>query len=181
MSHKYKIDPMAVMWRLKIGLGLERDEAIADVLSVDASHIATWRARGEMPAEAVLDACMRLRFSMDWLVLNRGDVFKECPVTSEYRAVLARLHQVFGTETQTQLARELGQVPHSISNWHKRGAIPASTVLPVLVEAGVSLDFVFFGIGSRRQPEKTAGVIGLLSQPSGERQQAGLDRQFAQG
>lgn len=61
--------------------------------------------------------------------------------------VLSRMMEASGLKTSLRLAEALGISPQAISNYRKRGVIPASLLIKFSEKFGVSLDWLVRGKG----------------------------------
>lgn len=66
--------------------------------------------------------------------------------------VLERASQLSGKSQDADLVRWLGVSKSSLNNWKSRGTIPFKTLVPVLLEKGVSLDWFFAPEQALRRP-----------------------------
>lgn len=61
--------------------------------------------------------------------------------------IIERLRQVFGVETDAELAPLIDSTKSAVSNWRVRNAPPYPVLAKVAVDRAVSLDWLVFGIG----------------------------------
>ena len=60
-------------------------------------------------------------------------------------AVLARMRQVVGVRTDSDLASLLGLKRSTLSTWRSRGAVPANAAVAVAAQTGASVDWLLSG------------------------------------
>ncbi|HEK1685366.1 TPA: helix-turn-helix domain-containing protein [Pseudomonas putida] len=67
-------------------------------------------------------------------------------------SILDRLKHVTATETDSELAKALEISPQTLSSWKMRERIPYSICVEMAVVHGLSLDWLFLGLGDRQPP-----------------------------
>lgn len=63
-------------------------------------------------------------------------------------AVLERLKQVTGCQTDSALSRALGISPQTLSSWKVRESVPYALCVNLAARMGISLDWLLLGKGS---------------------------------
>lgn len=63
-----------IIKRLKIGLELSSDNALADTLGVSKTTLSNWKSRNSLDFPLVFSLCERI--SLDWLLTGKGDMLK---------------------------------------------------------------------------------------------------------
>lgn len=63
-----------IVERLKIGLGLSSDNALADALGISKTTLSNWKSRNSLDFSLVFSNCEQL--SADWLLTGEGDMLK---------------------------------------------------------------------------------------------------------
>lgn len=65
--------------------------------------------------------------------------------------ILQRMQKIYDVRTNRELAAIFSISENAVSNWNKRNAIPFETLLGVVQEKGVSLDWLIFGKEEQRR------------------------------
>ncbi|TRW49388.1 bacteriophage CI repressor [Aliidiomarina halalkaliphila] len=73
--------------------------------------------------------------------------------------VLRRASELSGKSQDADLVRWLGVSKSSLNNWKSRGTIPFKTLVPVLINKGVSLDWFFAPDQALRRPDISEGAL----------------------
>lgn len=66
----------------------------------------------------------------------------------DYRAVFERMLEAGKFRNATQVARFLGVSPQAISNYRKRGELPAAMIIKFATRLGTSVDWLLTGKGA---------------------------------
>ena len=69
----------------------------------------------------------------------------------DIRAILDRVAEVTESVNDSQTARALDTTPQALANWRARGTIPFDRLFALAQRNGLSLEFIFFGSGSRKR------------------------------
>lgn len=95
-------------------------------------------------------------------------------------AIIERLMLGLGAKNASDLARKLGLTPGAVTNWKSAGKVGVETVVDAARAAGLSLSWVFDGIGPMRLEEQSASEGGAETPPppprAGEMTEAGIRR-----
>lgn len=62
--------------------------------------------------------------------------------------ILERMKAAAGMKSDSEIARFLGVTPQAIYKFKKQGKLPADMVVNFAIDAGLSLDWLVFGIGT---------------------------------
>lgn len=90
-----------IVERLKIGMGLSSDNALADALGINKTTLSNWKSRNSLDFPLVFSRCEHL--SIDWLLTGEGDMLKSA--REETQIEVNPIHQPRSTEKkeETQL------------------------------------------------------------------------------
>ena len=64
-----------IIERLKIGLELSSDNALADTLGVSKTTLSNWKSRNSLDFPLVFSSCEQI--SLEWLLTGKGNMLKE--------------------------------------------------------------------------------------------------------
>ncbi len=87
----------------------------------------------------------------------------------DYKAVFERMIEAGRFRNATQVARFLGISPQAISNYRKRGELPASMVIKFARRCGVSVDWLLTGKGASETgiiPSNSLRAIAVIEAPA---------------
>ncbi|MBI5969711.1 MAG: helix-turn-helix domain-containing protein [Deltaproteobacteria bacterium] len=87
----------------------------------------------------------------------------------DYKAVFERMLEAGKFRNATQVARFLGVSPQAISNYRKRGELPASMVIKFAIRRGVSVDWLLTGKGGAEAGFESSNLscaIALIKAPA---------------
>lgn len=67
-----KSDVAAIVDRMKVAIGVQKDKELAEYLGSSKSGPAVWKSRGSIPIAECIKVAQDKNCSLDWLVLGRG-------------------------------------------------------------------------------------------------------------
>lgn len=73
-------------------------------------------------------------------------------------AVVARLAEALGAESDSHLAKLLGTSPQTLSSWKSRDSVPYAKCVSLATENGWSLDWLLAGTGPRTRADLLQGA-----------------------
>lgn len=85
---------------------------------------------------------------------NRVDNIYDLPNISEADQILRRMKESLGVKSDMPLAQFIGVTRQAISKARKTETIPPAWLLKFALEIDCSLDWILFGIGSKRRSDK---------------------------
>lgn len=74
-------------------------------------------------------------------------------------AIIRRMRQVYNVKHDTELGQVLGLSKAAASNWRQRNSPPYEICVEIAREKGVSLDWLFFGVGGMRIGGRGTGAM----------------------
>lgn len=87
-----------IVKRLKIGLGLSSDNALADALGISKTTLSNWKSRNSLDFSLVFSNCEQ--FSADWLLTGEGNMLKSA--REEPQVEVKPIHQPRSTEKREE-------------------------------------------------------------------------------
>lgn len=87
-----------IVKRLKIGLGLSSDNALADALGISKTTLSNWKSRNSLDFSLVFSNCEQL--SADWLLTGEGNMLKSA--REEPQVEVKPIHQPRSTEKREE-------------------------------------------------------------------------------
>lgn len=105
-----------IIERLKIGLELSSDNALADTLGVSKTTLSNWKSRNSLDFPLVFSLCEQI--SLDWLLTGKGNMLKgvveqsPSPQQSNEKEPTQLINQLLDTiKGQTE---EIGQLKEQV-------------------------------------------------------------------
>lgn len=105
-----------IIERLKIGLELSSDNALADTLGVSKTTLSNWKSRNSLDFPLVFSLCEQI--SLDWLLTGKGNMLKgvveqpPSPQQSNEKEPTQLLNQLL--DTIKGQAEEIGQLKEQV-------------------------------------------------------------------
>ena len=105
-----------IIERLKIGLELSSDNALADTLGVSKTTLSNWKSRNSLDFPLVFSLCEQI--SLDWLLTGKGNMLKgvveqsPSPQQSNEKEPTQLINQLL--DTIKGQAEEIGQLKEQV-------------------------------------------------------------------
>lgn len=179
-----KMDSQEILNRLMTAYGVSSQKSLAEALAIPANNISGWLQRGSVPGNPIIKCALDTATDLRWLVTGKfanANVGYEAPkgVPSRYekgkaliekmlstggKAVLQRVMEAYGFNTQKELSEYLAISTGTISTWVRREYFPGDVVIACALDTGVSLGWLATGeMNTESQNEHVTSRIQTIS------------------
>lgn len=185
-----------VLERILSAYGFSMQKELAEKLGIAGNNISSWVQRDSVPGNVLVKCAMDTGADVRWLVT--GELAKASPaqvsrplkgkplydkiLASGGKAVLRRILDAYGFDTQKELGDLLNISSGTISTWVRRNYFPGDVVVACALDTGVSLYWLAIGNNLKScnsdslQLDKDIAYIDKKALSSGELTETGVWR-----
>ncbi|HHT2665328.1 TPA: helix-turn-helix domain-containing protein [Citrobacter freundii] len=163
-----------VLERILASYGFTMQKELSDKLDIARNNISGWLQRNSIPAGVILQCSLDTGANVNWLVngelekssldlassksvLPTGKKLYDLIVSSGGKAVLKRILEAYGFNTQKQLGDLLEISSGTMSAWVRRDYFPGDVVVTCALDTGANLQWLATGQGAApAKPVSTA-------------------------
>lgn len=179
-----KMDSQEILNRLMTAYGVSSQKSLAEALAIPANNISGWLQRGSVPGNPIIKCALDTGTDLRWLVTGKfananislgtrksppsryakGKAVIEKMLSTGGKAVLQRVIEAYGFNTQKELSEYLGISTGTISTWVRREYFPGDVVIACALDTGVSLGWLATGeMNTESQEEHVTSGIQTIS------------------
>ncbi|WP_238486114.1 helix-turn-helix domain-containing protein [Rahnella perminowiae] len=176
-----KMDSQEILNRLMTAYGVTSQKSLAEALAIPANNISGWLQRGSVPGNPIIKCALDTGTDLRWLVTGKfananighkvlknvpsryekGKALIEKMLSTGGKAVLQRVMEAYGFNTQKELSEYLAISTGTISTWVRREYFPGDVVITCALDTGASLEWLATG----KRVESTYEAITLPELP----------------
>ncbi len=179
-----KMDSQEILNRLMTAYGVSSQKSLAEALAIPANNISGWLQRGSVPGNPIIKCALDTGTDLRWLVTGefananighkvpkgvpsryeKGKALIEKMLSTGGKAVLQRVMEAYGFNTQKELGEYLGISTGTISTWVRREYFPGDVVIACALDTGTSLGWLTTGeINTESQDKHVTSGIPTIS------------------
>lgn len=175
------MDSQGILNRLMTAYGVTSQKSLAEALAIPANNISGWLQRGSVPGNPIIKCALDTGTDLRWLVTGKfananighkvlknvpsryekGKALIEKMLSTGGKAVLQRVMEAYGFNTQKELSEYLAISTGTISTWVRREYFPGDVVITCALDTGASLEWLATG----KRVESTDEAITLPELP----------------
>jgi hypothetical protein len=160
-----KMDSQEILNRLMTAYGVSSQKSLAEALAIPANNISGWLQRGSVPGNPIIKCALDTGTDLRWLVTGKfananighevskgvpsryekGKALIEKMLSTGGKAVLQRVMEAYGFNTQKELSEYLAISTGTISTWVRREYFPGDVVITCALDTGASLEWLATG------------------------------------
>lgn len=148
-----------VLERILSAYGFTMQKELAERLEIAKSNVAGWLQRGQVPGNVIVQCALDTGANVIWLVTGelenarcldvsngiKGKALYDEIMANGGRAVLRRVLDAYGFNTQKQLCDLLDISSGTVSTWVRRGYFPGDVVITCAIDTGTPLSWLATG------------------------------------
>ncbi|WP_417172289.1 phage repressor protein CI [Atlantibacter hermannii] len=148
--------------------GFKQQKELAEHLGIHGNNVSSWLARNSIPSSVLLECALDTGVDVHWLVYGefanasfkagmdvpKGKALYDEVMSNGGKAVLRRIMDAYGFNTQKQLCDLLDISSGTVSTWVRREYFPGDVVVTCALDTGVSLQWLATGKGHIKNEEK---------------------------
>lgn len=179
-----KMDSQEILNRLMTAYGVSSQKSLAEALAIPANNISGWLQRGSVPGNPIIKCALDTGTDLRWLVTGKfananighevpngvpsrcekGKALIEKMLSTGGKAVLQRVMEAYGFNTQKELSEYLAISTGTISTWVRREYFPGDVVITCALDTGASLEWLATGeMNTERKGETATSGIPKIS------------------
>jgi len=162
-----EINASAALERLMATYGFKQQKELAEHLGIHGNNVSSWLARNSIPSSVLLECALDTGVDVHWLAYGefanasfkagmdvpKGKALYDEVMSNGGKAVLRRIMDAYGFNTQKQLCDLLDISSGTVSTWVRREYFPGDVVVTCALDTGVSLRWLSTGEGKPYQEE----------------------------
>ncbi|WP_413741080.1 helix-turn-helix domain-containing protein [Sodalis sp. RH15] len=159
-----------VLERIMSSYGVATQKALSEATGIPTNTVSNWVQRNSVPSNVILKCSVDTGADARWLVTGelakadssqpsralKGKPLYDKILASGGKAVLRRILDAYGFDTQKELGDLLNISSGTISTWVRRNFFPGDVVIACALDTGVSLEWLSTGSGAMQ--DLPAGV-----------------------